>query len=147
MSARGSITRRLRIGFVVFALALAGTAAFTVAAISRQDQTLAEQTRRIQPLQAANIELRENLARSQAGLYGYLLTGQQSSLDVYRDARVELTGSLARVRAARAQRAGRRHRVAGTRGRDLVQDHRPERQRPVGKPRGGQADGTGHARR
>ncbi len=59
MSARGSITRRLRIGFVVFALALAATAALTVAAVSRQDETLGEQTTRVQPLQAANIELRE----------------------------------------------------------------------------------------
>ncbi len=98
MSAGGSITRRLRIGLAVFALALAATAGLTVAAVSRQDETLGEQTTRVQPLQAANIQLREEFARSQAGLYGYLLTGQKRFLDVYRDARAELTGSLAQIR-------------------------------------------------
>jgi len=98
MSAGGSITRRLRIGLAVFALALAATAGLTVAAVSRQDETLGEQTTHVQPLRAANIGLREEFARSQAGLYGYLLTGQKRFLDVYRDARAELTGSLAQIR-------------------------------------------------
>ncbi len=83
---------------MLFAVAIAAAAALAVVAVSHQVGMLDEVTTRIQPLQAANIDAREDFAMSQSGLFGYLLTGQQRLLNVYRVARADMTDSLAQVR-------------------------------------------------
>jgi len=98
VSAAASITRRLRIGFVVFAVAIAAAAALAVVAVVHQDGTVDEETTRIQPLQAANIDSREDFAMSQSGIFEYLLTGQQRLLNVYRVSRADMMDALAQVR-------------------------------------------------
>ncbi len=83
---------------MVFAVAIGAAAALVVVAVLHQDGTLDKVTTRIQPLQAANLDAREDFAMSQSGLFGYLLTGQARFLDTYRVSRADMTESLTQVR-------------------------------------------------
>ena len=83
---------------MVFAVAIAAAATLVVVAVWRQGGTLGEVTTRVQPLQAANNDVSEDFAVSQSGLFGYLLTGQERFLNVYRGSRAGVMEALAQVR-------------------------------------------------